>query len=266
MNKSMRFAYTIQFIVFATCLLLLCVVEVQNIRSYTLSSNYQITVLEYIYANLSSGANISYSAILFMLFLGDLDLWRTPYKQFGDTQVIRNLIICFIKSFIMVALIAVFTCISSLQFARKGNGWSELALISEGLIERTVVPLYIIANTNPVEAALVAFLIVFPFFFSSALFHSIMVQLKVPYLGIMVYVAAVEWNSIWLGEYIPPWVAVRYYTLNALLTNTQKGNELFSIFRGVQYSLIFLVAMLIISCVVTRHMQKTTPTALQNND
>ncbi len=225
--------------VFMMGLLGLCLSQVISIHRYLQTAGYSLTQAEYIFSLISCGANMPYSSILFLLLMKDSD----PFQKSGylineKRYALRRIIRCFFMSFMMAILIVIFTFILTFPIANKKIIWTEPLMMPSRELVNTIIPNYIFETQEPLSAIMLAFGILFLFWFSSSLFLNTMSQVNATYLGLMVYVVGVNWNSIWFGEWIPSWFPVRCYTLNAILRNAEIGTEYHAICQGFQYLII----------------------------
>lgn len=244
-----------KYAVYSICLLALCLCEIISIHRYLQTVGYTISQMEYVFLLLSCGANMPYSSILFLLFLGDMSqMNRKRFIRSNQHQFLYSLAYCLGSALITALLIVVYTYFLSIPCSSKDVPWTEATLISSQLTTTLVHP-YIIQTIAPLPATILAFNILCMFWFVATLFLYIMSQLKATHLGIMIYVIGIQWNSIWLGERIPAWFPVRCYTLDGILKTAAKGDEAYAIFQGMQYLTIGIITLGIISSIVTKYAQ-----------
>ena len=228
----------------------LCFLEIYNVQKYSSSMNYMLTTQEYVFIVLSSGANVSYSAIVYLLMLGDLNMENRSLPIVTKHKTINGIIRLLAMPLLFIILITVFTAVMAFPISQHSSGWTELRLLEEGSIEDSIISEYILANFNCYKAIGMAAMIDVLFYIVSSLICRIMAEMKMQYVGTVIYIMMVEWESIWTAYDAPQWFLSRCCTLNKLLRGTIPGHERESILRGIAYLLVYVVVLSMVSKII----------------
>ena len=249
-----------KLIVGAIFLIALCSLETYNVQKYS-SMNYMLTTQEYVFIVLSSGANISYSAIVYLLMLGDLSMKNRSLPVMTKHKTINGIIRLLTMPLLFTMLIAVFTAVMAFPISQHSDEWTELRLLEDGSIEGSVIAEYILKNFDCYKAIGVAAMIDVLFFTVASLICRIIAEIKIQYIGTVIYIMMVEWESIWTAYDAPQWFLSRCYTLNRLLRGATPGYERESILRGIVYLLVYVAVLSIASKtirMIKANAQRTT--------
>ena len=229
-------------VICAICLLILCIIEIYNVHSYTTAIGYVLTMQEYVFVILSSGANISYSAIVYLLMLGDLNCENK--SQFNSNKILSRLT-CLIKSpLLFITIIVGFTVMFAFPISRNSSEWTELPMVEKGIINSSVIPKFVLMNMTCYEAIALGAIIEILFLIIAYLIACIALNFRVEYIGITIYTLIVEWNNIWISYETPRWFISSCYTLNTLINESAPGHEQETIMRGIAYLLAHIAVLL----------------------
>lgn len=254
---------SLRIMIFLVAVALLCLREISFIYRYLRPMAYSLSRIEYIYSVISSGANMPYSSIVFLLLLGDIKR-NTDAISCGKRKLLtrwNGIIYCFLASVIMPFLITLFTFILTLPIAGSGFTWTESVLASQGLIETSVIPGVIFRSLTPISAVALAAWIVQLFWFVSALFLFLFSLLGMKYLGTMLYLIGIFWQSIWFGYDYGKWASIKYYTLTSMLQYAESGHEQQFITQGLQcliIEMLICIALCVIVSSIKHHKAKTS--------
>ena len=232
-------------ILYSVCVFLLCLSELLKIRDYQNSFGYKLSIMESIFLLLYNGAYMPYTSIVFLFFLGEMRDLRFSLAEKERQTFFGSVLLCFIYTFFASTVFLLFAIILSILAGFTGESMWTVLLLSSNLSIRSMIPECIIGMMNPISASLLAFLVIFLFWFTTALFMNMMYSIKKPYLGIMIYIVGIFWNSISFIEFTSAWLPTRLYTLKAILYQAQNGMELATIHSGI-LRLIFAVAVLLV--------------------
>ena len=229
-------------VICAICLLILCIIEIYNVHSYTTAIGYMLTTQEYVFVILSSGANISYSAIVYLLMLGDLN--HENESQSNSNKKLSKWTFFIKNPLLFVAIVVGFTVILVFPISRNSSEWTELQMIEKGIINSSVIPKYVLMNMDCYEAIALGVIIEMLFLIIADLIACIAINFRVEYIGITIYTLIVEWNNIWISYETPHWFISSCYTLNTLINESAPGHEQETIMRGIAYLLAHVAVLL----------------------
>lgn len=175
---------------------------------------------ESIYYFISSGfGNITLTSALFLIMMAEVPrriafqnvlLIRSSRKSWLLSQVV----FCCFATILMIIILLLFSMLFSCSSISPGKGWSDLERIAADPDAEWMTQLTseYIRQITPAQASLVAFLILFFFWFTMTLVILLCTLCGKPNAGMIVYVSLLVLNVTVMWETLPAWM--RYMPVN----------------------------------------------------
>lgn len=175
---------------------------------------------ESIYYFISSGfGNITLTSALFLIMMAEVPrriafqnvlLIRSSRKSWLLSQVV----FCCFATILMIIILLLFSMLFSCSSISPGKGWSDLErIVADPDAEwMTQLTSEYIRQITPAQASLVAFLILFFFWFTMTLVILLCTLCGKPNAGMIVYVSLLVLNVTVMWETLPAWM--RYMPVN----------------------------------------------------
>ena len=227
---------------FLICLFILCINETIKIQNHFIAlGNNNLSILEYWFLILYNGAYMPYAATAYLLLVGEIKRTRINDVSQRKTKAyfFDEIILCGSYSFMATIAFATFAILFALMFGRTDMNWT--------ILTTPIAPTIIVKSMTPLTASLLSLYIIFLFWFETGLFLNMMYKMKAIYLGLMIFIVAIHWDSIWFEE-TPDWAPAQCFTLKAILSNADIGKEGISLKNGIVFLLIGIIIFGAIIC------------------